>query len=421
MSVRWLPAALLTALLLVAVWLAIRPSGPEARVRASLSLLETLGGADTAGFLRAEGERTFDFPADHGPHDGFRTEWWYLTGNLETDEGRRFGYQLTFFRQALAPGEQAGDGASAEGAEGVSRPGLRGEREETPRSRWATRHAWMAHFTLTDVRDGRFHAFERFEREALDLAGARGRPLRVWVGPWEIRSTGSGTDSSPFPLVLDAGTDSVRLHLTLEPGKGVVLQGDGGLSRKGPEPGNASWYYSMPRLATEGRVVTPDGTWSVRGTSWLDREWSTSALSEGVVGWDWFALRLDDGRDVMVYGLRREDGTFSPFSEGVVVEADGAPRRLRRDDFSIDVLERWASPSDGTDYPSRWRIRIPAEGLDLEVRPILGDQELRLAFRYWEGAVEVRAHPDAGPDAPALTGHGYVELTGYASADGPPR
>lgn len=375
-------------------------AGPgEARIEVGLSLQEALGAGDATGYSRADAVRAFDFPADHGPHPDFRNEWWYLTGNLETPGGRRFGFQATFFRSALAP------------------PGAVAEPDSTSAvSRWRSRQAWMAHFAVTDVAERRFHAFERFEREALGLAGARSGPgLRVWTGSWEL----SGRDSV-FPLSVRLAADSVAVALVLEPTRGIVLQGEGGLSRKGPEPGNASYYYSLPRIATTGTVRTPAGTFDVRGLSWLDREWSTSVLPGGVVGWDWFALSLDDGRDVMVYHLRRADGTPSPFSGGTVVSQEpGGDLRvepLAPEDYSLEVEDRWESPVDGASYPAAWRLRVPSRSLDLQIRPVMRGQELDLAYRYWEGAVDVAPHPSAGEGADPVAGRGYVELTGYAGS-----
>jgi predicted secreted hydrolase len=369
--------------------------GPEeGRVQATLNVSEALGGGSTEGYARAVEPRTFRFPEDQGPHPDFRTEWWYFTGNLETAGGRRFGYQLTFFRSALAPEE----------------PGL-----ESP---WSTRQAWMAHFALSDPAGGGFQSFERFDRGAVGLAGARAVPFRVWIGDWEARGPGEGAgagEGGAFPMTLRARAGGVEIDLVVEPEKPRVLQGEAGLSRKGPEPGNASYYVSWTRLSTRGRVTTPEGSFPVNGASWLDREWSTSVLPEGVVGWDWFALQLDDARDLMVYGLREEDGGRHPFSKGVIVGPDGASRVLPVEAFDIEVTDRWTSPRDGSVYPVGWRVRVPDEGLDLRVDPVLDDQELDLAFRYWEGAVDVT--PAGGMEGPS--GRGYVELTGYAGR-GPP-
>lgn len=385
------------------------------RPSADLSLVATLGGADTAGYRRASEVRDFVFPDDHGPHPTFRTEWWYVTGNLSSESGEDFGFQLTIFRSALAPTPP--DGPSA----------------------WATNQAYMGHFALTDVSGGEHRAAERFARGAGGLAGARVAPFRVWIEDWVIESENDDARSadseiadrgaaepgmagdparggSIFPLRLSADAGGVRLDLRLEAGKPLVLQGERGLSRKGPEPGNASYYYAHTRMPAAGTVEVDGRSEDVSGLAWLDREWSTSALSAGLVGWDWFALQLDDGWELMVYRLRREDGSAAPESDGALIAPDG--RRVGLD-WGSEVVATptgtWRSPLDGAAYPSGWRIVVPDRGWDLAVEPAVADQELRLAFRYWEGAVRVRGSGEAG--AP-VTGRGYVELTGYAE-DGP--
>jgi len=326
--------------------------------------------------------RALQFPADHGAHPDTRTEWWYLTGHLEGADGRAFGYQLTFFRQALAPGAP----------ESISR--------------WRSARLWTAHFALTDVADRRFHAFERFGREALGLAGATPAPLRIFVDGWELAAADAG--ASAFRLAAAQG--DVALELDLVPERPPVLQGDRGLSAKGPQPGNASYYYSLTRLGTTGTLRLGESRHRVTGRSWLDREWSTSALGPELVGWDWFALQLEDGTDLMLYRLRQRDGTSAPQSAGSLLAADGATARLDADDFVLTPLASWTSPRGGV-YPSRWRLEVPGLGLSLEIEPLLVDQELPLSVRYWEGAVAVRGTAAGRP----LAGRGYVELTGYAT------
>jgi predicted secreted hydrolase len=274
------------------------------------------------------------------------------------------------------------------------------------------------------VDGGRFHAFERFDRGAMGLAGAVGEPMRVWIGGWEAVSISRSSSSSRVRRApgaglgagfrIRAGEGGVGIDLVVEPRKPVVLQGDDGLSRKGPEPGNASYYYSLTRMAAEGTVTVDGVEVAVGGLAWLDREWSTSALSPGVVGWDWFALQLDDGSELMVYRLREDDGGTAPFSAGTFVRGDGTVVRLGADGFELMETDSWTSPRGGS-YPSGWRVRVPSLALDLSVRPRLRDQELDLAFRYWEGAVAVEGRRD-GRD---LMGRGYVELTGYADEPRP--
>ncbi len=356
-----------------------------------LSLVETLGGTDTAGYARAIEPRDFVFPEDHGPHPDFKTEWWYVTGHLDAAEGRRFGYQLTLFRSALAPaGHTQGD-----------------PDEPAAASAWSTRQAYMGHFAISDIDGERFFARERFARGAAGLAGSTTLPLRIWLEGWRLEGAES---EDGFPIVLTAEDDSIALELTLAAGKGIVLNGNGGLSQKSPEAGNASYYYSLPRMPSSGTLRVAGERFTVSGFSWLDREWSTSVLGQGQVGWDWFALHLDDGRDLMVYRIRRADGSAAAESEGILIAADGTSTRLSwGDEIQVAELARWTAPDGAATYPSRWTITIPSDGSELTVEPLLADQEFRTAFRYWEGAVEVSG---AGPGGP-ITGRGYVELTGY--------
>jgi predicted secreted hydrolase len=368
----------LAVMLAVAAWRLVKPSVSSPP---TLAVGEALGGS-TEGFARALAPRHFVFPTDHGPHSEFRTEWWYYTGNLHTADGRHFGFQLTFFRIGVAPSM-------------VSRT-----------SRWASREAYMAHFALTDTTGRRFSAASRLSRAALGLAGAQARPFKVWVEDWSAE----GVAGDAAPVRLRAAEGDVAIDLTLASVKPVVLQGERGLDPKGKEPGNASYYYSLTRMPGTGRVTVRGTVLDVTGLAWMDREWSTSSLGADLIGWDWMAIQLDDGRDLMLYQLRRADGSADRFSSGSLVEVDGTSRHLGLADFRIDVLETWSSPRDGTRYPSRWRVSVPAESLDLDIVPRLPDQELALAVRYWEGAVRAAGRARGQP----IAGAGYVELVGYA-------
>ena len=356
-----------------------KPYKPES-IQATLTVTEALGG-DTSGYARAVNPRTFSFPLDHGPHPAYRTEWWYYTGNLATQSGRHFGFQLTFFRSALAATVAARESA------------------------WGTGQVYMAHLAVADVEAGRFYAFERFSRAALDLAGAQAEPFRVWVEDWSAE----GGQNDGLPMRLRAEQEELTLDLTLQSAKPVVLQGEQGLSRKGPEKGNASYYYSFTRMPTQGSITIADKTFQVSGTSWMDREWSTSVLGKDQVGWDWFALQLSDGSDLMLFQLRRTDGTVDQFSSGTLVRPNGETRPLKHNEVQIEVKHYWTSPRSQGRYPSEWLVRIPAENLELRVTPYLADQELPLSVQYWEGAVQVQGRM-RGRD---IGGHGYVELTGY--------
>ena len=346
-----------------------------------LTVERVLGGASDEGFARALAPRDFVFPPDHGPHPEFRTEWWYYTGNLVAENSRRFGYQLTFFRTALTPQPPDRD------------------------SNWATNQVYMAHLALTDVGRQNFHHFERFSRGSLGLAGAKAEPFQVWLEDWSA----TGGPGEPFTMKLKAQQDGVAIELLLESLKPVVLQGQNGLSQKSASPGNASYYYSMTRLQTSGVVQVAGESFQVNGTSWLDREWSTSALGEDQVGWDWFSLQLDDQRELMYYQLRLRDGRPDPMSSGVLVGAAGATRRLKPENIEISVLEHWQSETSGAKYPAKWRIDLLEEKLSLEISPLVSDQELQTTIRYWEGAVAVQGKQENTQ----VTGHGYVEMTGY--------
>jgi len=349
------------------------------------SELAALLDADNDAFPRATEPRAFVFPDDHGPHPEYRNEWWYVTGNLEAASGRRFGFELTIFRFALAPNVEASPSA------------------------WRSNQVYIAHLAVTDPGAERFVVAEKYSRGALGLAGARARPFAVWIDDWSIRARDPAGDPERWQLV--ARSAEIGLDLELDAQKSPVLNGDEGLSQKSPEPGNASYYYSITRLATAGELRLGGETFRVTGTSWLDREWSSSALGQEQTGWDWFALQLGDGSELMFYNLRLRDGTSDANSAGTYVRPDGEAIHLGRDDVTLTVLDTWDSPEGGT-YPARWRIAVPAAGIDVEVTPVMPDQELFTTVRYWEGAVDVRGSVSGR----AADGVGYVELTGYADS-----
>jgi len=332
-------------------------------------------------YAHALAPREFSFPGDHGAHPEFRSEWWYFTGNLATDDGKRFGYQWVLFRNALTP-PLAGRSSA-----------------------WAADQAYMSHLAVTDVEGRRFHFFERFARGAAGLAGAQPEPLRLWLEDWALEDlTGDGD------WRLTAAAADIRLELDMKALKPVIPQGENGLSRKSAIPGNASYYYSISRLATHGILRLAGQTHAVSGYSWLDREWGTSALADDQQGWDWFALQLDDGTDLMFYLLRRKDGTVDPYSRGVMIDRAGRATALGREDIELAVLDHWRSPR-GVRYPARWRLSVASRNLVLDIRPVIPDQELDASVRYWEGAVDV-----AGSTGERIVaGRGYAELVGYKS------
>jgi len=336
------------------------------------------------GFQRAEGPRVWSFPEDFGPHPDYQTEWWYYTGNLESEGGERFGYQLTIFRRAVLPEIE------------------RAERE----SDLATEQIYMGHFAISDVNAGEHYAFERFMRGAAGLAGAQAEPYQIWLENWQIEEIAGGQ------YRLTAKQGEIALDLILEDLKGPILHGNGGYSQKGPEEGDASYYYSQTRLETSGSLQTPRGNFRVSGLSWKDHEFSTSALSAGQVGWDWFSIQLNDGSELMVFQIRRSDGGVDPFSSGTWIDPKGELIHLERNDFEIKVEDSWTSPHSGAEYPSQWTINIARLDSSLAIAPLLADQEMNLSYDYWEGAVEI----GGTVRGVSISGSGYVELTGYAAS-----
>jgi predicted secreted hydrolase len=332
-------------------------------------------------------DRAIALPADHVSHPDYKIEWWYYTGNLDTRDGRRFGYQVTFFRV------------------GVNRTPLNA-------SRWAVRDLHMAHFAVADVASKRFHVFDRLQREGAGWAGAATDRYAVWNGTWSVRAN---PDGSHHLTARDRNNETDRqeiaLDLTLTNTSRAMAHGRDGYSRKGRETGNASAYYSLPRLVTRGTLAIDGQHYDVTGSSWMDHEFGSSVLETDQVGWDWFGLQFDDGRELMLYQMRRRDGSRDPFSSGTLMNRHGSIVRLTRDDYVLEPLETWRSEATGTRYPTRWRVTIPSQRLAFEVRAAMPNQELHTPrstnVTYWEGAVDVTDVTNGA------RGRGYAELTGY--------
>jgi predicted secreted hydrolase len=349
-------------------------------LRAALSAVDVLSADDVAGFTQAREPRSFQFPADHGPHPDFRTEWWYYTGNLSNGQGRHFGYQLTFFRRGIAPGLS----------------------QQRP-SDWATNQIYMAHLAVSDIANQQFYAFERFSRGAAGLAGSQGDPFRVFVEDWSAK--GNGPQSMTMQLF--AAQDGLVLDLQLESRKPPMLQGENGLSRKSPDGRSTSYYYSLTRMQTSGTLSIGEQQHQLAGYSWMDREWMTTALDAETVGWDWFGLHLDDGSDLLFAQVRLRDGSNYYFAS--LVDAAGNGRMLEVSPDSLTPLATWRSPHSGIEYPAGWRISLPNESIELTVEPLMAEQEHTGAIAYWEGAVQISGEHAGHP----VGGFGYVELTGY--------
>ncbi len=326
------------------------------------------------------------FPRDHGAHPEFRTEWWYLTAECRVPGGQRYGVQLTIFRQGMQAGPPRAD-----------------------EPRWTLREAYAGHLAIAALDEGRFVHAERVRRANGGLAGASQETLDVWLEDWSFALDAEGVLRA---RARDAST-GIGVDLGLRPVKPAVLHGERGLSIKGPEAGNASAYMSWTRLEGQGTLEWNGQSQSVTSAAWFDHEWGSSQLGAGVVGWDWFGLRLTDGRELMVYLLRRADGTPIEQSGGTLVLGDGSSRALKREEIELQALDHWMSPHSGGRYPSAWRLRVPSAGIDGEVRAELADCELDTAGSsqviYWEGPVTMRG---------SAQGSGYAELTGYAGSLG---
>lgn len=356
----------------------------------SSSLLVVIPGfaVDTAQeFQVATKGYHYAFPRDHGAHKEFRTEWWYYTGQLTAKDGRPFGYQLTFFRR-----------------------GIPREHIKTLPSQWTITQLYLAHFAVSDLRKGRFHYAERISRAGLGKAGAADDRLHVWIDRWRAESS----LATPGTQTLQATEGDLALKLSVTPDKPLVVHGTDGISLKSSTTGQASHYYSFTRLATSGTLTIGTESFDVTGTSWMDHEFGSAELDKDLAGWDWFSLQLDDQRELMLYRLRRADGSADPVSSGTLIDRDGRGHHLSIGDFTLEPTSYWTSPTSQARYPQRWRLTIPSRQLLLELVPLLAEQELSTTrstqVTYWEGAIETAGTSEGKP----IHGQGYMELTGYA-------
>ncbi|MEZ5549277.1 MAG: lipocalin-like domain-containing protein [Pseudomonadales bacterium] len=348
-----------------------------------LRLGAVLGSDNTSGFQRAEGVVPLVFPEDLGAHPAFRSEWWYLTLLLEADAASaatsEFGVQFTLFRQALTPARPVSDNA------------------------WLTPQVFLAHFALTDVGQQSHRAYERAARGHPQLAGVQARPFRAWLEDWVLEADARNPDVWRLRLLSGAGGAAPdAVNLTLDAGAPPILQGDAGLSWKGPD--QASYYYSVPRMPVKGTLTSAGENYAVTGSGWLDREWSTSVLGAGQVGWDWFALTLDDGRSLMVFQLRRDDGGRDDFDQGLLIDAAGGSRHLSARDFTLTPLRYWRD-GRGVNWPVEWTLSV--DGSQYRLAAAVDDQRMNTTITYWEGLIDVLS------PSGERSGRGYMELTGY--------
>ncbi len=338
---------------------------------------------DKGGWREATAGFAYAFPRDHAAHPDYKIEWWYYTGNVETPSGRRFGYQLTFFRTGIVP-------------------------QVNNASRWAVRDLFMTHFCISDIEQKAFHSFERLNRAGVGWAGAETDRYRVWNEDWQARLDGK-------THVLEAESEGDKIALQLTPEKAEVIHGENGVNQRGAETANASHYVSLTRLRTTGRITVGGETFEVSGLSWMDHEFGSRFFAEQQSGWDWLSIQLDDRRELMFYQLRRSDGSIDPRSSGTLIEADGRSTRLASSEFTLKPAGAvWRSEVSQATYPIEWLIEIPKFDLRLQTRAAFASQELRTpestGVTYWEGSINIEGESRGQP----ARGRGYLEMTGYS-------
>jgi len=344
-----------------------------------LLLCALLPGATAPPYRLALPGYRYEFPRDHFNHPEFQTEWWYYTGNLRASDGRRFGFELTFFRHGVA-------------------------RDERPPELWDVRDIWLAHLALSDIDGGRFFHTERLNRTGPGLAGASLEEARVWNGNWQAR-WGTGRQK------LEAVAEAFSFELSLASEKPPVIHGEDGVSQKAQGAGRASHYISLTRLAAHGRLNFEGKASTVEGLAWMDHEFFSNELDPNQTGWDWFSLQFDDGSELMLGRLRRQDASADPYSAGTYVDPQGRARHLSASDFALVPGKIWASRETGGRYPVAWTVRVPSLHLEASVTTRLPQQELSgKSLAYWEGAIEISGVKDGKP----VHGAGYLEMTGYA-------
>lgn len=355
----------------------------------SLALPRASGGADVsnvtdvsdaakreASFAVVAPGKALTFPRDHGAHPDFRTEWWYVTGWLDTPDGKPLGFQVTFFRSAT------------------------GHDRGNP-SRFAPRQLIIAHAALSDPTVGRLQHDQKIARAGFGLAGASATDTALTLGQWAMRRTAAGNYEVSLPA------RDFALKLSLSPTQPLMLQGQAGYSRKGPKPEQASHYYSQPHLKVSGTITRAGKPTTVSGSAWLDHEWSSTVLDPAAVGWDWAGINLDDGAAMMAFRIRDAQGA-TRWAHGAIRDKDGRQRQFDAAQVRFTPLRAWRSPRTGGLYPVAMAIELGGTRWLLE--PLQDDQELdsrtSTGAVYWEGAVRVQR--DGQP-----AGRGYLELTGY--------
>lgn len=324
----------------------------------------------------------YSFPRDHASHEAFKTEWWYYTGHLKSDDGKKYGYELTFFRSGVAPSEKAKTKSNAPS------------------------NVYLAHFAVSDINNKKFHFYEKLTRSGLSLGSASSSVLHIYNDGWRVDEAGD-------TMMLSADAEKVGIKLLLSSKKPPVIHGKDGVSQKADCVGCASHYYSLSRMETKGLLFIDGKEKRVNGTSWMDHEFGSNQLTEEQVGWDWYSLQLSDNTELMLYMMRKKDGSIDKNSSGTIIGADGKAEHLNLSQFKIRSKSKWLSPQSKGNYPMNWEIEIPHKQIKLQVTPDFETQELvtkrSTDVTYWEGASSITGTKGGKP----ITGEGYVEMTGY--------
>ncbi|MGJ0454577.1 MAG: lipocalin-like domain-containing protein [Methylocystis sp.] len=328
-------------------------------------------GAKAPGFAIPRPGTQLAFPRDHGAHPDFRTEWWYVTANLAGDDGASYGVQWTLFRFAREP--------------------------NAARAGWDDRNVWMGHAAATSASE---HLFaQKFARGGIGQAGVEAAPFRAFIDDWVLETRDDSAGAGIERLRVSAGDGDFAYALDLTATGPIILQGEGGYSRKS-EAGQASYYYSQPFFTAEGSLSMNGRKMQVSGRAWMDREWSSQPLGPDQKGWDWFSLHLESGAKLMLYRMRSVEA--APFLFGNWIDADGATSVLARDDIVLEPLETRRIAD--RDVPIRWRVKIKSRDVDIETRPLNPKSWMGTDFAYWEGPIRFEG---------SHSGEGYLEMTGY--------
>lgn len=325
----------------------------------------------------------FAFPRDHASHEDFKTEWWYYTGHLKSEDGKRYGYELTFFRSGVSPSEKS-----------------QAKRKERA-------NVYLAHFAVSDVNNKKFHFFEKLTRSGLSLGTASSSVLHIYNDGWRVDEAGDA-------MMLSADAEKTGIKLLLSSKKPPVIHGKDGVSQKADCVGCASHYYSLTRMDTKGLLFIDGQEKRVTGTSWMDHEFGSNQLTEEQIGWDWYSLQLSDNSELMLYIMRKKDGSIDKNSSGTIIGADGKTEHLALSQFKIRSKSKWLSPKSKGNYPLNWEVEIPSKQIKLQVTADFDDQELvtkrSTDVTYWEGASSITGTKMGKP----ILGEGYVEMTGYS-------